>query len=126
MIRLEDASIVVSAYSTVPTDEAIKAASDQLKATVDTAAMAAIALGRRNLVVSEDEMSKVRVPLLGIAGSMHPALRSVEALARLLPATTVVVIEGAVHGASLPNGATRDPQFVNTVQAFLASHKASY
>ena len=73
-------------------------------------------------VVTPGQMAAVRVPVLGIAGSLDSRLAGLKRLQAILPNMRLVIIEGAVHATADPRSAPRRPEFLAAVRAFLAEH----
>jgi hypothetical protein len=61
------------------------------------------------------------VPTLGIIGSADPSLKGMQELKKVMPALSVVVVEGAAHGGE--RGVLRQPQFLAALREFLASRR---
>jgi pimeloyl-ACP methyl ester carboxylesterase len=106
-----------------PTEEAIRKRSQEIVATNDPLAHAALVRARRELVVTDSQMAAVRVPTLAVVGSADRALMGVNALKAVWPALNVVVIQGAVHSSANERGAPRRPEFVGAIREFVAAHK---
>lgn len=106
-----------------PPELALELASRAVMARNDPLALAAVARGRHELAVGDEELKAVRVPLLAVVGTADPALRGVQELKDLLPRLQVVTIEGATH-VGPPRGAPSRPEFVAAVRSFIASHSA--
>ena len=92
-----------------PTEEAIRKRSQEIVATNDPLAHAALVRARRELVVTDSQMAAVRVPTLAVVGSADRALTGVNSLKAVWPALKVVVIQGAVHSSANERGAQRRP-----------------
>jgi pimeloyl-ACP methyl ester carboxylesterase len=90
-----------------------------LNATNDPLALAAVLRGVRGLVVSDEQVRQIKVPVQAIVGSLDPLKRSVDAWKELLPDMRVDVIEGADH----LRGPMR-PEFLRVLKSFLAAHAA--
>jgi pimeloyl-ACP methyl ester carboxylesterase len=101
-----------------PTDDQIREFAKGLVATNDLKALAAYNRGRAKLVVTDAALGAVRVPTLGIIGSADPSVGSVRALGPVMPAITVVVVDGATHGGE--GGVMRRPEFWAALEPFLA------
>jgi pimeloyl-ACP methyl ester carboxylesterase len=83
----------------------------------DPMALAAVA---RAMVTLQPPLKKIRankVPALALVGERDPLREDAERLVSVMPNTTLSVIPGADHMA-----ATRNPEFLKRVQAFLAAH----
>jgi pimeloyl-ACP methyl ester carboxylesterase len=102
------------------TEEQILALSAALAAVNDVKALAAYQRGgSRDLNSTDAEIAAVKVPVLGIMGSLDN-VPSMNQLQTLLPAMKVVVIDGATHAGD--RTAVRRPEFVNAVRDFIAAH----
>lgn len=88
-----------------------------LNATNDPLALAAVLRGVRGLVVSDEQVRQIKVPVQAIVGSLDPLKRGVDAWKKLLPDMRVDVIEGADH----LRGAMR-PEFLKQLKIFLSVH----
>jgi pimeloyl-ACP methyl ester carboxylesterase len=84
-----------------PTDEDIKARSKACfeDVTQDRLAIAALVRGRRGWVITPAQAAAVRVPTLGIVGSLDPLAAGMRELNKLRPDMTLIVVEGATHGS---------------------------
>ena len=117
-------SVRLAAPNTPPISEAeFKQRSDACMAdpNQDRFALAAVTRARRDTIVPPEKAAAVKVPTLGIAGTLDPALAAVQQLKKIRPALQVVTVEGAVHASAAPNGLMRKPEFVAAVRAFIAS-----
>src|SRR5262245_12151960 len=106
-----------------PTEEAIRKRSQEIVATNDPLAHAALVRARRELVVTDSQLAAVRVPTLAVVGSADWALTGVNSLKAVWPALKVIVIQGAVHSSANERGAQRRPEFVGAIREFVAAHK---
>ena len=105
------------------TDEDIRARSAALAAVNDVKALAAYQRGGSRALNSTDaEVAAIKVPVLGIMGSLDN-VASMRRLQMLLPSLEIVVIDGATHWGD--RGATRRPEFVAAIRAFIAAHPAT-
>lgn len=80
----------------------------------DGKALAAMLRAAPDLVVSEDEIQHITLPMLSIVGSRDPLKVGVDNLRDHIPGIEVVVIDGATH----MNAMMRD-QFVEALEGFL-------
>jgi len=71
--------------------------------------------------VKDAEIAAVRVPTLGIIGSADPALAGMQDLKTVMPALSVIVIDGATHGGE--RGVLRRPEFLAALREFLAARR---
>jgi pimeloyl-ACP methyl ester carboxylesterase len=112
--------------STAPTDEPppteaqIRARSLEITAFNDHFAHAALMRARRALLVTDAEISAVRVPALAIVGSADPALPRVKAMQKRWPGLEVEVVEGAAHPTVHARGLPRNPQFAAAIRRHIA------
>jgi pimeloyl-ACP methyl ester carboxylesterase len=104
------------------TDADIRAQSEAWAAMNDIKALAAYNRGgMRELEATDEEMSAVKVPVLGVVGSVDAALRGLKELQTILPSMRLVVIDGATHAGE--RSAARRPGFVDAIREFIASHR---
>ena len=91
--------IVRQAGEIKPTEEQIQRlmASCLANKDFDRYSVAALVRSYPDLIVTPEQMRAVKVPTLGIVGSVDPALKSMQALKDLRPDMTLVVVEGAPH-----------------------------
>lgn len=80
----------------------------------DQIAIASLRLGEKELLVSEQDISNVGIPVLAIVGSEDPALEAAKNFKQKLPSIELVVVEGETH-PSLP----AHSKFLETIQDFL-------
>src|SRR5205807_1003302 len=119
-------SLVVSM---TPSDEPprseqdIRSRSDALVTENDVKALAAYNReGSRELNSTDEETAAIKVPVLGIIGSLDN-VRSMNQLKSILPSLKVVVIDGATHAGD--RTAARRPEFVAAIREFIAAHHGS-
>ena len=107
-----------------PSDEAIQQQSAACMAdpNQDRFALAALHRALGDQAITPAQAASVKVPTLGIVGSLDPYLASFRELEKLRPDMKLVVVEGASHGGE--NGAMRRPEFVAAVREFLAAGHA--
>lgn len=86
----------------------------------DRHAVAGMVRSFRSQVITPAQVSSVRVPTMGIAGSADPLLLDLQDLKKLRPALNLVVIDGATHGGE--RGARGRPEFVAAIREFITSH----
>jgi pimeloyl-ACP methyl ester carboxylesterase len=105
-------------------DEEIRARSAALAAENDVKALAAYQRGgSRELNPTDAETAAIKIPVLGVMGSLDGGVRYMTQLQTLLPSVKVVIIEGATHAGN--RSAVRRPEFVNAIHEFIAAHPAS-
>jgi pimeloyl-ACP methyl ester carboxylesterase len=84
----------------------------------DRFALAALGRGQATQTITRAQAAAVRVPTLGIVGSLDGYLANFQDLKKLRPDLQLVVIEGAAHGTAM-----RSPRFLITARAFLLAHR---
>ena len=112
-----------------PKDEDIKARSTECFAdgTQDRFAMAALARSRRDQVITSAQVAAVRVPTLGLVGSLDPLAAGMSELKKLRPDMQLLIVEGATHDPRRPGdqrGILGQAQARDALGKFLASHSA--
>ncbi|MBY0524522.1 MAG: alpha/beta hydrolase, partial [Gemmataceae bacterium] len=75
------------------------------------------AAGEDGLFLSDEQIKSVRVPTLALIGSDDPCRVSTDRLKKLLPNTTVVVIDKADHPTAFTS-----PELGRGLRAFLKKH----
>lgn len=100
-----------------PSADELRAISARRLAGKDPRALAAVRRANPSQVVTLAGMAAISVPVLGIVGTADPYARDFERLQAVLPAMTVVPIEGAAHG-----NAVGRPEYVAAVREFLKRH----
>jgi pimeloyl-ACP methyl ester carboxylesterase len=103
-----------------PSDEEIRKASEACMANPnqDRYALAALHRALPQQAITPEQVKAVKVPTLGVVGSLDPYLEAFKDLATLRPGLKLVVIDGATHGTAM-----RRPEFVAAVREFLESNK---
>lgn len=91
--------------------------------TKDRFAFAAIIRSRADQAFSPATAAAVTVPTLAIAGSDDPEKAGLEALVRIRPSITLVIVDGATHEG--PRGILGRPELLSALRAFLSKHTAS-
>lgn len=104
-----------------PNEDEIRRLSQTLTAANDAKALAAYQRGRRALAVTDDAVAAVRVPVLGIIGSADPSLAGMRDLKSVMPALSLIIVDGAEHGGE--RGVLRRPEFLVAFRAFLAARR---
>jgi pimeloyl-ACP methyl ester carboxylesterase len=89
----------------------------------DRFALAALHRSFKDMAISPVQVASVKVPTLGIVGSLDPYLPAFRALKKLLPSLDLVVIDGATHGGE--QGAMRRPEFLAAVRRFIGAPRTS-
>jgi pimeloyl-ACP methyl ester carboxylesterase len=102
---------------TKPTEAEIKAQSEALLHGQDRFALAAIRRSNRQQVVTEAQMRKVTVPMLGVVGSADSYLAGFYRLKSWMPQLQLVIVAGGTH-ASIHTGR----ETTEAIRAFLTAH----
>jgi pimeloyl-ACP methyl ester carboxylesterase len=93
-------------------------------ATFDRFAMAALSRSRRDRFIEPARLAGLRVPTLGIVGSLDPLAETMRRLKKLRPDMKLLVVEGATHGSPTDDrGILRRPAAREALMDFLASHR---
>jgi pimeloyl-ACP methyl ester carboxylesterase len=87
----------------------------------DRFAMAALARSRADQVFTTAKAAAVKVPTLGIVGTLDPNLAGLQTLKTLRADLRLVSVEGATHGGD--RGILRRPELLITIREFLAAHR---
>jgi pimeloyl-ACP methyl ester carboxylesterase len=107
-----------------PTEEDYRKREAQCRANpnFDQYAVAASIRGYRDQVVTPAQMQAVKVPTLGIVGSLDSVpLKDLQELKRLRPDMKLVVLEGVSHTG--PTGLQAQPALVAEIRAFIAASR---
>jgi len=83
--------------------------------------MAALVRSRAEQTLSAEKIAAVRVPTLGIVGTLDGAKTGMERLKQLRPAIKLVFVEGATHTGE--RGILSWSETVTELRAFLAAHR---
>jgi len=103
------------------TEEQIRALSAALAAVNDVKALAAYTrAGTRALNTTDAEVAAIKIPVLGVIGSLDN-VPSMSSLKTVLPSLSVIVIDGATHVGD--RGAPRRPEFVKAIREFIDSNR---
>ncbi|MBI5275193.1 MAG: alpha/beta hydrolase [Burkholderiales bacterium] len=86
----------------------------------DRFAQAALSRSRKDFMITPSQVTSVKVPTLGVVGSLDGYVANFQELKALLPALRLVVIDGATHGGE--RAAHFRPEFVAAVRQFISSH----
>jgi pimeloyl-ACP methyl ester carboxylesterase len=112
--------------STAPTDEPppsedfIVRRSKEVSRASDVAAHAALMRSRRALLVTDEEVSRIKVPTLAVVGAADPALPRIKAMQAVWPALELEVVPGAAHPTVHPRGLPRRPEFLAAIRRHIA------
>ena len=88
----------------------------------DRFAQAALTRAQKDQIITPAQVAAVRVPTLGVVGSLDPYLADFRALKELRPEMRLVVVDGATHGGERAAG--RRPEFITSVRELLASDQS--
>ena len=105
-----------------PTEDELqkRMAACQADKNFDRYSVAASIRGYRDQIVTPEQMRGVKVPTLGVVGTLDPALKSMQALKELRPDMTLVVVEGVPHGG--PKGIQAWPGLSAAIRDFIARY----
>jgi pimeloyl-ACP methyl ester carboxylesterase len=103
-----------------PSAEQIEAINAGLLKANDMKALAAAVRGFRGLAIDAEKLKANEVPTLALIGELDPLKKGVDTLKEDLAKLEVVVIPGADHMTAVSN-----PEFIKSLTAFLARHKAT-
>ena len=87
----------------------------------DQYATAASIRGYRDQVITVEQVKAVKVPTLGVVGSLDSALESMQDLAKARPDMKFVIVEGASHTG--PDGIQGRAELISAIRAFIASQR---
>jgi pimeloyl-ACP methyl ester carboxylesterase len=100
-----------------PTEAPLRDLSARYLAGNDAHALAAIRRSNRDQVVDAAALTAVKVPMLGIVGTLDRYMASFRELAAVVPTLRLALIEGATHST-----APARPEFRQLVLEFLGAH----
>jgi pimeloyl-ACP methyl ester carboxylesterase len=103
-----------------PTETQIKAINAIFMKGNDSKALAAVlrGYGDKNLILSEEKVKAIKVPMLAVIGEVDPVRPGVDALKKQLPDLKVVVIDKADHITAYCR-----EEFVSSLKEFLDEHR---
>jgi pimeloyl-ACP methyl ester carboxylesterase len=84
-------------------------------------ATAASLRGYRDQAVTAEQMKAVKVPTLGVVGTLDHTLKEMELLKTYRPAMKLVLVEGASHTGA--TGIQRRPELVAAIREFIAAQR---
>ncbi|MBY0268906.1 MAG: alpha/beta hydrolase [Burkholderiales bacterium] len=84
----------------------------------DQLATAASLRGYRDQAVTAEQMAAVKVPTLGIVGTLDHTLKDMQELKKLRPSMKLVLLEGVSHTGK--TGIQGDPRLVSEIRSFIA------
>ena len=100
-----------------PNESQVKTISALLLAANDPKALAAVARGFKELTVTWDQLQANTVPTLALIGDQDPLKEGVDELKGKMANLTITVVKDADH-----RSAPKQPDFIKTLQEFLAAH----
>jgi pimeloyl-ACP methyl ester carboxylesterase len=105
-----------------PSDEQFKKLSADCMANPnqDRFAQAALSRSLKDQAITSEQVKAVKVPALGVVGTLDGYLADFQELKKLRPDMKLVTIEGATHGTAM-----RHPQFLAAVREFLSNQRGS-
>lgn len=86
--------------------------------TFDPLAVAASLRGYKDQAVTNEQMATVKVPTLGIVGTLDHTLKAMQALKAIRPGMKLVLLEGVSHTGK--TGIQGDPRLVSEIRVFIA------
>lgn len=86
--------------------------------TFDPLAVAASLRGYKDQAVTNEQMATVKVPTLGIVGTLDHTLKAMQALKAIRPGMKLVLLEGVSHTGK--TGIQGDPRLVSEIRTFIA------
>lgn len=106
-----------------PTEEEIqkRIAACRADPTFDQLATAASLRGYRDQAVTAEQMAAVKVPTLGIVGTLDHTLKAMQQLKTLRPAMKLVLLEGISHTGK--TGIQSSPALVSEIRTFIAEQR---
>ncbi len=106
-----------------PTEEEYRKAEERCRAdkTFDQYSVAASLRGYRDQAVTAEQMQVLRVPTLGIVGTLDHTLKEMQELKRLRPDMKFVLLDGVSHTG--PTGIQGRPELVTEIRAFIAAQR---
>ena len=87
----------------------------------DPLAVAASLRGYRDQAVTPEQMAAVKVPTLGIVGTLDHTLKSMQQLKTIRPGMKLVLLEGVSHTGA--TGIQGRPELVAEIRAFIAEQR---
>ena len=89
--------------------------------TFDPLAVAASLRGYKDQAVTNEQMATVKVPTLGIVGTLDHTLKAMQALKTIRPGMKLVLLEGVSHTGK--TGIQGDPRLVSEIRTFIAEQR---
>ena len=103
-----------------PSDDEIRKAVEPLAAANDVRAFAALWRGYKTLIISNRQLTAVRLPSMVLVGGDDINAAGVPELNKTHPQIRTLVVPGAQHGG--PEGVMRRPEFMAALREFLPAH----
>ena len=106
-----------------PSEQEIKALSEACFAdpNQDRFAMAALTRSRGDQLIERMQAAAVKVPTLGIVGTLDPNKVGLEALKKLRPNLELIIVDGATHGGE--RGILRRPELIAAIREFIGGKR---
>ncbi len=106
-----------------PTEEEIQQRITACRAdkTFDPLAVAASLRGYKDQAVTAEQMAAVKVPTMGIVGTLDHTLKAMQALKAIRPGMKLVLLEGVSHTGK--TGIQGDPRLVSEIRTFIAEQR---
>jgi pimeloyl-ACP methyl ester carboxylesterase len=106
-----------------PTEEEIHKRIEACRANknFDPLAVAASLRGYRDQVVTPEQMAAVKVPTLGIVGTLDHTLKAMQQLKTIRPEMKLVLLEGVSHSGA--TGIQGRPELVAEIRTFIAEQR---
>jgi pimeloyl-ACP methyl ester carboxylesterase len=89
----------------------------------DQHSTAASLRGYRDQAVTPEQMAAVKVPTLGIVGTLDHTLKAMQALKKIRPDMKLVLLEGVTHTGA--TGIQGRPELIDEIRAFIASQRSN-
>ena len=106
-----------------PTEEQIqkRIAACRADKNFDQYSTAASLRGYKDQAVTAEQIKAVKVPTLGIVGTLDHTLKEMQDLKKVRPDMTLVLVEGVPHTG--PNGIQGRPELIAALRDFIAKHR---
>jgi pimeloyl-ACP methyl ester carboxylesterase len=108
-----------------PTEDDYRKAEERCRAdkNFDQYSVAASLRGYRDQAVTLEQMAKVKVPTLGIVGTLDHTLKEMQDLSKARPDMKFVLLDGVSHTGV--TGIQRQPALVKEIRAFIAAQRTN-
>lgn len=106
-----------------PTEDVYRQRAEECRAnrSFDQLAVAASLRGYKDQAVTPEQMKAVKVPTLGIVGTLDHTLKEMQALSQLRPDMKFVLLEGVSHTGA--TGIQGRSELVAAIREFIASQR---